>query len=165
MSPSDLDTQFEQDLTLFMAEIRVSLGGAQILFAFLLSVPFTARFAALGPMERQLYFVSFLSSAFAALLLIAPSVYHRMHLHQEVADRQKMARSFNRLASVGAGFLALGMSCVVAFVTDLMFGRGWALGVALLTAFGFGWFWFGLPRLRYHAERRLHSVRSGRPPL
>jgi heme O synthase-like polyprenyltransferase len=125
----------------------VILPGVQVLFAFLLTVPFTNRFAAITEQQRQVYFVTFLLTAVATALLIAPSAYHRMRWRQR--DKEQMLRTSNRLALSGLGFLAAAITGVIHLVTDIVFEA--AAAVSFVTAAAvllYFWFWYGLPLMR-----------------
>ena len=143
------EASFTQALILFLNELRVALTGAQLLVAFLLSVPFTEKFDRLNELDHHVYFVAFISALTAASLLIAPSVYHRMHLHRTIVDPAKTLATFTRLAVTGSAFLALAMTAASFLVTGLLYPRWAAMLVAAIAAAGFAWFWFGLPRLHH----------------
>jgi Family of unknown function (DUF6328) len=111
-------------------ELRVALPGVQILFAFLLTVPFSQGFQKATSFQRDLFFVTLLATAVSAACLIAPSATHRLRFHQK--DRRYIIESANRLMIVGLVFLALAIVGAVLLVTDFLFG-----GVAV-------WLWPGL---------------------
>ncbi len=151
------DRQFERELTLFMTELRVELPGVQILFAFMLSMPFSERFSIATGLERNVYFFGFACCAVASALLIAPSVYHRVHWRHQVARRDEMLATFNRFAVVGSAFLALAMTSTVFVIGDALFGVLPGLVLSVITAAMFSWLWYGFP-----AVRRARELRSGR---
>ena len=94
--------------------------GVQVLFAFLLTVVFTRRFMELLPYEKDLYFISLLSTAFATVIFIAPTSQHRLLWRQHVGyQRLQLA---NVLLIVGSLFLAVAVSCVVFLVADFVYG-------------------------------------------
>ena len=123
-----------------------------MLFAFLLGVPFTQRFAQVTDLQKDVYFVTFLCAAIATALLIAPSAYHRLEWRQ--GDKEHLLVVSNRFAIAGTAFLALSISGTVFVVTDLLFNKTSAAVVAGLTAAFFGWFWYGMPLLRRLTSRR-----------
>jgi hypothetical protein len=147
------DDRFDRELILFLNELRVALPGVQILFGFLLSVPFSARFEQTTVLQRQVYFVGFIFCAAASVLLIAPSVYHRLHWRKQVARRAEMLTAFNRLAVAGGICLAVAMTCVIFVIADFLVGGPVAVLLSALSAVGFAWFWFGLPAARRARER------------
>ena len=141
-SEHDLD----RELIEFLNELRVALPGVQVLFAFLLAVPFSNGWKRVTEAQRDIFFVSFLCTAAASVLLIAPSAYHRLRWRE--GDKERMLRIANALAIAGTVFLALAMTGVVLLITDLLFEAWWAALVTALTAGAFGWFWYGLPLVR-----------------
>jgi len=148
------DAAFDRELTLFMTELRVELPGVQILFGFMLSVPFSEKFNTASLLERNVYFLGFASCAIASALLIAPSVYHRMHWRHEVERRDRMLASFNRLAVLGGVFMAIAMNSTIFVIGGRLFGLTSAV---IMTAAGtalFSWLWFGFPAMRRTRERR-----------
>ncbi len=100
-------------------ELRVALPGVQILFAFLLTVPFTQRFVALTSFQRDVFYVTLLAAALSAACLIAPSAAHRLRFHQ--SDRAWLVETSNRLMIAGLGFLAIAIVAAVLLITDVMF--------------------------------------------
>jgi O-antigen/teichoic acid export membrane protein len=141
-SQEDLD----RELIELLNELRVALPGVQVLFAFLLIVPFSNGWVRVTDLQRDVYFVAFLCAAAASVLLIAPSVYHR--LRWRAHDKEHMLATANRLAIVGTFFLAAGMTAVVFLITDVLFAAWWAALVTALSAVTFAWFWYGLPLRR-----------------
>ncbi|HWC39772.1 MAG TPA: DUF6328 family protein [Acidimicrobiales bacterium] len=127
-------------------ELRVGLPGVQVLFAFLLTVPFSQRFGRLDGLQRDIYFLAVLSTAMATAFLIAPSSYHRLRWRQ--GDKARMLETSNRLAIAGIGFLALSVSAVVYLISSVLYSRGIAAGVAAAFAGVVTWLWFGLPLSR-----------------
>ena len=152
MGAESKDERLDRELIELLNELRVALPGVQVLFAFLLGVPFTQRFTQVTDLQKDVYFVTFLCAAFATALLIAPSAYHRLEWRQ--GDKEHLLVVSNRLAITGTAFLALSISGTVFVVTDLLFNKTSAAVVAGLTAAVFGWFWYGMPLLRRLTSRR-----------
>src|SRR5256885_7965995 len=119
-SPQDLD----RELIELLNELRVVLPGVQVLFAFLLAVPFANGWARVTDLQRDVFFVAFICTAAASILLIAPSAYHRLRWRE--GDKEQMLRISNRLAIAGTVFLALGMTAVVFLISDILFKGLWA---------------------------------------
>jgi hypothetical protein len=140
------DERLDRELIELLNELRVALPGVQVLFAFLLTVPFTQRFSFVTGVQEDAYFASFLCAATATILLIAPSAYHRLQWRRQ--DKEHMLVVANRLAIAGTVFLALAITGSVFFVTDFLFGAV-ATGLVVGTTAGlFTWFWYALPLLR-----------------
>jgi hypothetical protein len=140
------DERLDRELIELLNELRVALPGVQVLFAFLLAVPFTQRFERLTGVQEDVFFAAFLCTAVATALLIAPSAYHRLRWREH--DKEHMLQLSNRLAIAGTVFLAAAIIAVVYLVTDLIFGRAATLVATLLATILFGWLWYGLPLVR-----------------
>ncbi len=129
-----------------LQELRVVLPGVQVLFAFLLTVPFTQRFAQLTTLQQNVFFATLLCTAAAAALLIAPSAHHRLLWRR--GAREERLQVGNVLTILGLLFLVPAMVGVIFVITDLMSGSPTALGVTVAMAASFVLLWFLLP-LRY----------------
>jgi Family of unknown function (DUF6328) len=141
------DEKLDRELIELLNELRVVLPGVQVLFAFLLTVPFTNRFQRITETQEQVFFVTFILATVATGLLIAPSAYHRLRWRQH--DKEQILVTSNRLAISGTVVLALALGGAVYLVTDLIFESVAAVCfvTAATLAFLF-WFWYGLPLLR-----------------
>src|SRR4051794_33171551 len=95
----DPTARHHRQLIELLNELRVGLPGVQVLFAFLLTVPFTQRFSQLDGIQRDIYFLAVLATALATTFLIAPSSYHRLRWRQH--DKARMLETSNRLAIIG----------------------------------------------------------------
>jgi hypothetical protein len=142
----DQQERVNRELIELLNELRVALPGVQVLFAFLLVVPFSQRFSETTDFQRDVYFFSLLCSAAAAALLIAPSSYHRIHFRQR--SKEQILLTSNRLSIAGLGFLAVAMTGVVLLITDVLFGGIVTVLVTTGTAIFFGFLWYGLPLKR-----------------
>ena len=142
----DRQERTARELIELLNELRVILPGVQFLFAFLLTVPFTPRFAQLNGLETGIFFVTLLCTAIATALLMAPSAQHRILWRGGV--REQRLKLGNTLTIVGLAFLVPAMVGAVFVVTAFIFGLGSALGVTLLLVLFFAMLWFVLP-LRY----------------
>jgi hypothetical protein len=142
----------DRELIELLNELRVALPGVQVLFAFLLTVPFSQRFPSLSGLQRGVYFGTVIATALASMFLIAPSSYHRLRWRQH--DKERMLVTSNRLSIAGTVFLAISIAAAVFLISDVLFGVG-AAGLAggfmagLVT-----WFWFGLPLVRGIRDNR-----------
>lgn len=157
MSEEDDKARRDRELRELLEELRLILPGVEVLFAFLLSLPFTQRFAAVTGLQRDAYFVAFLCSAGATALLIAPSAHHRLLWHRRPAAKEAGLATAARLALAGLALLALAVTCVVFLVTDVLFGGAASAGIATALGGVVVWLWFGWPlsrRLRDRATDR-----------
>ena len=119
------------------------LPGVQVLFAFLLTVPFTSAYSRTTALQRDVYFAAFLTATASSILLIAPSAHHRLRWRRREKDR--LLRSSNQLVIWGIFLLAVSMTCAIFVVTDVLFDDAWAALVAALGGAAFMAFWFVLP--------------------
>jgi uncharacterized protein DUF6328 len=140
------EERLNRELIELLNELRVALPGVQILFAFLLTVPFTQRFNQGTDLQRNMYFFTFLCAAASTALLIAPSAYHRLTWRQH--DKDHLLKVSNALSIAGTVFLAIAMSSTVFVVTDVLFDATAAAFVAAATAAFYAWFWYVMPLLR-----------------
>jgi Family of unknown function (DUF6328) len=144
----------DRHLAELMQEVRVAQTGVQVLFGFLLTVPFTARFDALAHGQRVLYFVTLAIAGAAAMLLIAPSSQHRVLFR--CGDKEYVVRMANRYAIAGFGCVALAMVGGLVLVAEVVIGGGVAAAVGAAAAAGALWCWYLQPlRRRLLLHRRL----------
>jgi hypothetical protein len=136
----------DRELIELLNDARVALPGVQVLFAFLLVVPFNQRFAELTTAERWVYYAALLSTALAAALLIAPSSYHRLRFRQ--GNKEQMLLTSNRLLVSGLAFAALSIALAVGLISEFVFGPGPGLVAGLGIGAWLAWFWYGLPLSR-----------------
>lgn len=140
-----------RELIELLQELRVVLPGVQVLFAFLLTVPFAEGFKDVGPLQQKIFFGTLVCTALSAALLIAPSVHHRMLWRKQ--SREQRLQAANRLAIAGMVLLVPAMAGVIFVVTDILFDSVLAsLATAAVTAFFF-YVWFVLP-LRYRSDQK-----------
>ena len=133
----------DRELIELLNELRVALPGVQILFGFLLIVPFSQGFGKLSELERWIYFAAFVTTALGTALLIAPSSYHRLRFRQR--DKERMLFSSNRMAIGGMALVAVATVCIAGLITEVVLGGWAAIMVVIAIAAWFGWFWYGLP--------------------
>jgi len=146
---SDQETEserWERNFADLLQELRVAQTGVQILFAFLLTMVFSARFGEVDTFEKATYLVALLSAAAAAAMIIAPVAYHRMLFRR--GQKAALVRSAHRMASGGLFFLFVAMVCAVLLVTDVVLSRPAAIVVSALTGAWFVLLWFVLPLAR-----------------
>jgi hypothetical protein len=114
--------RLDRNMIELTGELRVALPGVQVLFAFLLVVPFSIGFARATAFQEKVFLATLLLTAAASALLIAPSVHHRLLFRRGRKDR--VIRMGNRLAIAGLTCLGVAMTGVVMLVTDFVFGTG-----------------------------------------
>lgn len=137
--------RLDRNLMELLGELRVALPGVQVLFAFLLAVPFQAGFVRVTVFQRDVYFATLCCALLATALLIAPTPFHRLtfRLHQKRA----LVRIANRLTIAGLGLLALAMTGVILLISDVLFGTTTAVVATALAAATFALLWGALPLL------------------
>jgi hypothetical protein len=130
----------DRQMVELLNELRVALPGVQILFAFLLTVPFSMRFERLTAFQRDVYYVTLMATAFSAACLIAPSAAHRLRFHQ--SERGWIVESANELMIAGLCFLAAALGCSVLLITDMLFdgARVWVYSGAVWLVIAVLWF-------------------------
>jgi hypothetical protein len=136
----------DRELIELLNELRVALPGVQVLFAFLLTVPFAQGFTSTTEFQKDLFFAILSCTAISAALLIAPSAWHRLHFRQE--DKEHLVLASNGLAIAGLGFLALAMIGAVMLIADYVFGGTLTIVAAIVATAIFGTLWAIIPLMR-----------------
>jgi Na+/melibiose symporter-like transporter len=148
------EERLDRNLGELLQELRVALPGVQVLFAFLLAVPFQQNFTKVSDFDKKMYFVTLLLTALSAALLIAPSAYHRLTFRYQ--QKHRLVFVSNRLAIIGLGVLALAMTCAILLVTNVLFGTvATTVVTTVLVLMMFVVLWAVLPlkqRLKYRDE-------------
>ena len=144
--------RLNRKLEQLLQELRVVLPGVDVLFGFLLILPFTEKFGDVTESQRAVYFVAFVAAGLASALLIAPSAYHRLRWRylvekEEPEEKAHMIVTASRLATAGIAFLGLAIGAAVFLVSDVVVGVRLAGVLTGAIAAAFVWFWFGLPLL------------------
>jgi Flp pilus assembly protein TadB len=138
--------RLDRNLTELVGELRVALPGVQVLFAFLLTVPFNQRFGQVTDFQKSVYLVTLLSTGVSTALLLAPSALHRIQFRQD--DKRYIVSASNRYAIAGFAFLMLAITGAVLFITDFLFGTGTAVVATAVIAGAMTLFWWVLPLRR-----------------
>jgi uncharacterized membrane protein YhaH (DUF805 family) len=137
------EERINRELIELLNELRVALPGVQVLFAFLLAVPFTQRFEAVTDLQKDTYMAALLSTLLGSLFLIAPTAHHRIRFRD--SDKESILKISNVFAIIGTVFLAVGMTAVVLLVTDLLFKGVVTVAVTSISAALFALIWFAMP--------------------
>ena len=143
----------DRQLVELLNELRVALPGVQMLFGFLLAVPFSQRFTEISDGQRWLYYATFVAAAAASACLIAPTSFHRIIWRRGAKER--LVHISSGLTIVGTGFLATAITGSVALVTSLLFGSSSAAIAGGLAAGVLIALWYAGPlviRLRTHGR-------------
>ena len=135
--------RINRELIELLNELRVALPGVQVLFAFLLVVPFNQRFPEITTFQRTLYFVTLLLATAATACLIAPTAHHRVEFRAQ--DKKRIVFAATKLALAGLALLAAAMTGAVMLITDLLYHSATVAVVGGAVALGFAILWFGWP--------------------
>jgi Family of unknown function (DUF6328) len=119
-SDEDEKKRRDRELIELLNELRVALPGIQVLFAFLLTMPFTQRFKTITTTQKTTFFAAFICTALSSALLIAPTVLHRLRFRSK--DKENVLVTSNRLTIIGTFLLAVAITAVVYLITDVLYG-------------------------------------------
>ncbi len=136
----------DRNLAELLQELRVAGLGVQVLFGFLLSLPFTARFTGLSHDQRNLYLGSLVLAAVATALLLAPVAYHRLVFRR--GQKERLVRAASVFAILGLATVGLAVSAAVLLVTSYVVGGPAAALITVLVFCMFGGLWFAFPLAR-----------------
>jgi MFS family permease len=141
----------DRNLIELLQELRVAGLGVQVLFGFLLSLPFTSRFAGLSHPQRGLYLVSVVLAALATALLLGPVAYHRLVFRQH--RKERLVKDANIMAILGLAAVGLAVSAAVLLVVSYVAKGAPTVIITVCIVCLFAGLWFGLPLIRRrHAE-------------
>ena len=141
------DERLNRELIELLNELRVALPGVQVLFAFLLTIPFTgSAFDKLTELQKDVYFGTFCMTILATAFLMTPTAYHRLRWRRR--DKDRMLRISNRMAIAGLVSLALAITGSAYLIADILFGQGGAMVTVLAIVAVIGGLWFVLPLTR-----------------
>jgi len=135
--------RLDRNLGELLQELRIALPGVQVLFAFLLVVPFNQRFAEITSFQQTVYFITLLLATSATVCLIAPTAHHRIEFRE--GDKQRIVFSGTKLAVAGLALLAAAMTGAVILVTDFLYRSTTVVIVAVAVGLMFTLVWFGWP--------------------
>jgi hypothetical protein len=138
--------RLNRELDQLLNELRVAMPGVQVLFAFLLTVPFQQRFTQVTDFQRDVYFATLLAATAASALFIAPTAYHRLTFRAR--DKPALIRISSRLAVAGLVSLAAAMNGAVLLVTDVLFDSTTVTITVGVTGTLFVGLWFVLGLVR-----------------
>ena len=145
--------ELDQEWSELVEEHRLAMPGVQVLFAFLLILPFQNRFQDLTTDQEYVYFSALLCAAVAIVLLITPTAAHRIRWRQ--ADKEALLLVATRTAIAATVFMAAAVTASVYLITDYLFGSPATAIVTALIGALFVVFWYALP-----LARRIRDDRS-----
>jgi hypothetical protein len=135
-----------RELVELLQELRVALPGVQVLFAFLLTVPFSQGFVKTTSFQRDLFFATLAATAISTTLLIAPSAWHRIHFRQK--DKENILIASNKLSIAGLAFLAIAMIGAVMRIANFAFSVTLTVISGIAAAGLLALFWAAIPVIR-----------------
>jgi Family of unknown function (DUF6328) len=140
------DERIDRNLQEMLGELRVALPGVQVLFAFLLVVPFNQRFADVTQFQKTVFFATLLCTTASTVCLIAPTAHHRLEFRQQHKDA--IVRTGNRIVVLGLLLLAIAMTGAVMFVTDFLYSSTTTIAAAIGVGAAFLLLWYSIPLKR-----------------
>jgi cation transport ATPase len=142
----DEETQkdrLNRNLDQLLQELRVAIPGVQVLFAFLLAVPFSTRFNRVDQFERVIFFIALVFAAVSVVLLMAPSIQHRILFRHD--QKPYLVHVGTVLTIAGMTALAIAMTLSIVLVAHFLYGT-WAASITGATALlSFATIWYALP--------------------
>ena len=142
----DENERLDRNLNELLQGLRVALPGVQVLFAFLLTLPFQAGFERVTDTQRDIYFIVLLATALSSAFLIGPSARHRMRFRE--GDKKYVVMSANRLAIWGLALLAIAITGATLLVCDYLYSTKTAIVASAVVGLAIAWLWFTSPLLR-----------------
>ncbi|TDC38245.1 DUF6328 family protein [Micromonospora sp. KC213] len=146
MSRESERQRWQRNFADLLQELRVAQTGVQILFAFLLTLPFSSGFPQTSDFQKDIYVVSLLSAAAATAAIISPVAFHRALFRQ--GRKPELVRFAHRMASTGLAFMLVAMVSAVLLITDFILDRSIAFVLSGITALWLLALWVFLPFAR-----------------
>ncbi|XTZ18570.1 DUF6328 family protein [Micromonospora echinospora] len=146
MSKETEKQRWQRNFADLLQELRVAQTGVQILFAFLLTLPFSAGFDDTTGFQKDVYVVALIAAAAATAMIISPVAFHRALFRQ--GRKPELVRFAHRMASGGLAFMLVSMVSAVLLITDFILDRPIAFLLSVITGLWFLTFWAILPFAR-----------------
>jgi hypothetical protein len=144
--------RLDRELIELLNELRVVMPGVQVLFGFLLTVPFQQRFETVTPFQKDVYFATLLVTAASAAFLMGPSAFHRLTFRH--GQKPYLIHLGTRQTITGLALLAVAMNGALLLLSDVLFSAPTVVIVIACTGVLFTWLWFGLPLWRRSTRHR-----------
>jgi uncharacterized protein involved in cysteine biosynthesis len=144
------EERVDRNLQEMLGELRVALPGVQVLFAFLLVVPFNQRFAQVTDFQQTIYFITLLFTTASTVCLIAPTAHHRLEFRRQ--HKGTIVSTGNRIVILGLGCLAIAMTGAVVLTTDFLYGDTTTIVAGVGVAVAFAALWYSIPLRRMAQE-------------
>lgn len=146
MSKESEKQRWQRNFADLLQELRVAQTGVQILFAFLLTLPFSNGFTRTSEFQRDVYILALLSAAAATAMIISPVAFHRALFRQ--GRKPELVRFAHRMATGGLAFMLVAMVSAVLLIADFVLDTGIAVVLTVITGLWFLTFWMILPFVR-----------------
>jgi len=137
--------RIDRNVAELLQELRVAGLGVQVLFWFLLAMPFTAMFSTLDPEQHRLYVADLLLAALSTALLTAPVAYHRIVFRRH--QKHDLLRFANTVALAGLVTVALAICGAVLLVVSVVYDGLVAAIIAAVVAGVYFVLWYVIPHL------------------
>jgi amino acid permease len=138
--------RWDRNFADLLQELRVTQTGIQILFAFLLTLPFSSGFPKSSAFQKDVYVVALMTAAFATAMIISPVAFHRALFRQ--GRKPELVRFAHRMLSGGLAFMLVSMIASVLLITDYLLHMTWAIILTSIAAAWFLAFWAAIPWFR-----------------
>jgi hypothetical protein len=138
--------RWDRNFADLLQELRVAQTGVQILFAFLLTLPFSNGFPKATPFQKDTYVFALICAAFATAMIISPVAFHRALFRQ--GRKPELVRYAHRMATGGLAFMLVSMVSSVLLITDFLLSTWVAVTLTVVTGVWFLTFWVILPFVR-----------------
>ncbi len=146
------DERADRNFNELLQELRVAQTGVQILFAFLVTLPFTQRFATVTGFQKDLYLVALIAAGLSMACLVAPVSQHRILFGRRL--KPQLVQTGSRLAYAGTAFLLVAVIVALFLIVDVVTGVPAAFGVSLAVGVWSVFAWYVIPlRLRRRGRR------------
>jgi O-antigen/teichoic acid export membrane protein len=142
--------RWDRNFADLLQELRVAQTGVQILFAFLLTIPFSNGFPKATDFQKDTYLVALIAAAFATALIISPVAFHRALFRQ--GRKPELVRYSHTMATGGLGCMLVSMVASVLLITDYVLNTWAAVVLTVVTGAWFLTFWVILPTIRRNWE-------------
>jgi membrane-bound acyltransferase YfiQ involved in biofilm formation len=142
----DEQERLNRQMIELLNELRVAMPGVQVLFGFLLTVPFQQGWRRTSEFQENVYFVTLIAAAVATAFLIAPSAYHRMAFQQH--EKENIIKVGTGQMVAGLVALAIAMNGAVLLVTDYLFASSTTTITVACLATLYATLWFGVGLVR-----------------
>ncbi|HYZ28309.1 MAG TPA: DUF6328 family protein [Thermoleophilaceae bacterium] len=139
-----------RELIELLNELRVALPGVQVLFAFLLAVPFANGWTRVTDFQKNIFFATLIATAISTACFILPTAYHRLNFRKR--EKERILLIANKFTIAGIMFLALSMIGAIVLITDVIYSKSAALATGGLAFLVFGGLWLVLPLIRRRAD-------------